>query len=340
MTKAAARALVIGRIADHLCEQPRDHPLRVAVDGITAAGKTTLAVELAAAIVERGRPSIHLSMDGFHHPREHRYRQGRDSALGYYQDAYDVEAFARLVLGPLGPDGDRRYRAAVLDLATDQPVVAEPLTAPADAVLLVDGSFLQHPELVGLWDETVFVETSFDAARERGAHRDQLTFGGVESARQALDQRYHAAGRIYLADADPAASATVVIGNDDVTAPVLRRIGGPATSTVQLFSYGTLQLADVQLATFGRLLNGNPDLLPGHRLDQVAITDQDVVAVSGSAGHPIVSPSGRPDDRVAGTAFTISTTELAGADTYEVASYRRARVSLGSGVPAWVYLAR
>ncbi|WP_327341046.1 hypothetical protein OG384_37395 (plasmid) [Streptomyces sp. NBC_01324] len=76
------RDQVIGRIADHLTAQDPGHPLRVAVDGITAAGKTTLARALVSAVAGRGRPALHLSMDGFHHPRAHRHRQGRDSAVG------------------------------------------------------------------------------------------------------------------------------------------------------------------------------------------------------------------------------------------------------------------
>jgi uridine kinase len=56
----------------------------VSVDGITVAGKTTVAREFAAAVGERGRVAVHLSMDGFHHHRAHRHRQGWDSAIGYY----------------------------------------------------------------------------------------------------------------------------------------------------------------------------------------------------------------------------------------------------------------
>jgi uridine kinase len=197
----------------------------VAVDGITAAGKTTLARELAAAVSDRGRPAIHLSMDGFHHPRAHRHRQGRDSAVGYYQDAYDFPAFARAVLTPLGPGGDRRYRSRIIDLAGDRQIDEPPLTAPADAVLVVDGSFLQRGELAHLWDEVVFADTSFPVARGRGTRRDAGLLGGLEDAEKAFDNRYHAACRHYLAEVDPVAHAGIVIGNDDVDHPDLRRLG-------------------------------------------------------------------------------------------------------------------
>jgi len=52
------RERVLGRIADHLAARELGHPLRVAVDGVTAAGKTTLARELAAAVA--GTPVIDL----------------------------------------------------------------------------------------------------------------------------------------------------------------------------------------------------------------------------------------------------------------------------------------
>ena len=105
-----------------------------------------------------------------------------------------------------------------------------------------------------------------------------------------------------------------------------------------LFSYGTLQQDDVQRATFGRLLTGAADVLPGCSQDRVAIEDPRVVATSGKTHHPIVRHSGRPVDRVAGTVFEISDAELAQADAYEVAAYRRVAVTLASGLAAWVYV--
>jgi uridine kinase len=334
----APRVRVLGRIADHLVARQPGHPLRVAVDGVTAAGKTTFARELAAAVTARGRTAIHLSMDGFHHPRAHRHRQGRDSSAGYYADAYDFPTFAATVLDPLGPGGDRRYRERILDLASDTAVDEPPVTAPQDAVLVVDGSFLQR-ELAGRWDEVVFVDTAFEVALDRGTRRDAAAFGGTEQAAGAFEQRYHAACRRYLAEVDPRSGATIVVGNDDVTRPVLHRIGGRDGATVRLFSYGTLQLPTVQVEHFGRVLTGEPDALPGHRQDWVTITDPAVVAASGTDRHPIVRPTGDPEDTTEGTVLTLTTEELAAADLYEVDDYRRTHIRLASGIGSWVYLA-
>ena len=76
-------------------------------------------------------------------------------------------AIAALLLAPLGPSGDRQYRTASFDLDADQPIQQEPRTAAEDAILIVDGTFLQRPELQNHWDITVFVRNSAEVADDR-----------------------------------------------------------------------------------------------------------------------------------------------------------------------------
>lgn len=109
-------------------------------------------------------------------------------------------------------------------------------------------------------------------------------------------------------------------------------------STIRLFSYGTLRSAEVQLATFGRLLDGTPDALPGFTISLVEITDPDVIATSGTNLHPVVVPTDDATAHVPGTVFSITEAELLAADTYEVADYHRIHVRLRSGIHAWVYV--
>ncbi len=111
-----------------------------------------------------------------------------------------------------------------------------------------------------------------------------------------------------------------------------------SAASVHLFSYGTLRQAQVQMASFGRLPEGWEDALPGYRLGRLEITDPDVLAKSQARFHPIAEPSPDLDDEVAGTVFQITPAELAAADAYEVADYRRVRLRLKSGLNAWVYV--
>jgi gamma-glutamylcyclotransferase (GGCT)/AIG2-like uncharacterized protein YtfP len=108
--------------------------------------------------------------------------------------------------------------------------------------------------------------------------------------------------------------------------------------TVLLFSYGTLQLDEVQLSSFGRLLEGHADAMVGYRQSLIEITDPDVIRTSGKRFHPIVEASDNPGDEVKGRVFRITDAELKAADDYEVSDYKRIEVLLRSGSFAWVYV--
>jgi gamma-glutamylcyclotransferase (GGCT)/AIG2-like uncharacterized protein YtfP len=107
---------------------------------------------------------------------------------------------------------------------------------------------------------------------------------------------------------------------------------------VYLFSYGTLQQDEVQMSSFGRLLKGADDALPGYQQTMVEITDPEVLRTSGKKFHPIVVPSDNHADAIPGKVFEISEAELAAADAYEVSDYKRVLVRLKSGIDAWVYV--
>jgi len=120
-------------------------------------------------------------------------------------------------------------------------------------------------------------------------------------------------------------------------------LSGPSKrsrSTVALFSYGTLQQREVQLATYGRGLEGTPDTLPGYRLASLIISDPLVVELSGKPAHMIARASGAADDRIEGVVFEVSEAELAATDRYEVDVYARAEVTLESGRVAWAYVGK
>ena len=107
---------------------------------------------------------------------------------------------------------------------------------------------------------------------------------------------------------------------------------------VALFSYGTLQLPAVQRATYGRLLEGEADALPGYRLQPLDISDPEVVRLSGQAVHTIAVATGDDADRVPGMVFRLIQAELEATDAYEVDAYGRVEARLESGRTAWVYV--
>jgi gamma-glutamylcyclotransferase (GGCT)/AIG2-like uncharacterized protein YtfP len=108
--------------------------------------------------------------------------------------------------------------------------------------------------------------------------------------------------------------------------------------TVSLFSYGTLQQPEVQIANYGRILSGAPDLLRGYRLAPLEISDLQVVAISGKGLHSIACATGSAEDCIPGMLFEISEAELDATDAYEVDVYARIEAVLESGRTAWVYV--
>ncbi|MCC5995732.1 MAG: hypothetical protein JJU18_05110 [Oceanicaulis sp.] len=214
----SCRALMLEDLSRAIARLRPAHTCRVAVDGRTASGKTTLADELGAALRALGRPVIRTSVDRFHRPRAERYRRGRFSAQGYLDDARDLQALQDMLLHPLGPDGDGRFQLESFDLEADRPAHAPLMTAEPGSVLIVDGSFLQRPVIDACWDVTVFVEVSEAIAEARGLARDANT----PDAQRLYAERYMPAFRLYDARRQPAASADAVWNNEAFDAPVLQ----------------------------------------------------------------------------------------------------------------------
>jgi uridine kinase len=212
---------VIAAVAKELLARPRTHPLRIGVDGRTAAGKTSFADELAAALRSAGGEVVRATIDEFHQPAAIRHRQGRFSPAGYYEDARDLAALRRLLLEPCGPNGNRLVVTRAFDLDSDQPALAEPRRIADDGLLVVDGTFLQRPELGGLWDVILYLKASADEARRRGIARDHAALGGEALTSRLYDERYEPAFARYANACDPERGADLLIDHEDPSRPRL-----------------------------------------------------------------------------------------------------------------------
>jgi uridine kinase len=168
----------LARVAE-LIPDHSDACVIVGIDGVDGAGKTTFADALAAAL---DRPVVRISVDDFHQPEKVRYRRGRDSAAGFWLDAFDYERLNADVFRPLR--AERRYRPAARDLRTDQALDVPWQTAPPGAVV-------------------VFLDVPFEVAGRRLHKRD-----GVRPL-----ERYVGASLLYFAQCDPIRNADLVIDN-------------------------------------------------------------------------------------------------------------------------------
>lgn len=211
------RGELLNDIAETILNLPRHHTVRVGVDGVDGAGKTTFADELAKILETSDRTIIRASVDGFHNPKSTRYRLGRDSPQGFFLDSYNYPELKAALLEPLSPSGIGRYRTAAFDHRANSPVSAPEEEAAPGAILIFDGIFLHRLELRGYWDFSIFLEVGFDVSIPRGAQRGE----GSPDPQAAENYRYVAGQKIYLQECQPRRRATLVINNENLAAPYL-----------------------------------------------------------------------------------------------------------------------
>ncbi len=195
-------------------QKQKDKPLRIAVNGIEGTGKTTFVEAFCAYLQEMALEAIHISIDGFHYNKKHRYQQGRNSAKGYYEDSYDENSFVTKVLVESQKERPH-YTFATHDLESDAYLDLKPIKISNKAILITDGAYLLKPAFLEHWDFKIYLYADFEVAMKRGVHRDREVLGGEEATEKKFLERYHAASKIYLEACQPKEQADWIIDVND-----------------------------------------------------------------------------------------------------------------------------
>lgn len=191
-----------------------DGVFMVGIDGIDAAGKTTFAMTLSNELRKRNHKVIEGSMDGFHNPREKRYRFGRDSPEGYYRDSFDVEALKSRLLEPLM--NGLTYRTVVFDYRADTSVYETLRKTPKDAILVFEGVFSFREALRGFWDFMIYLDISPEESLRRGVERDP---GEETEIERKYKVRYLPSQELYKAESKPLEVAHIIVDYNDPENP-------------------------------------------------------------------------------------------------------------------------
>jgi uridine kinase len=203
-----------------------NRPLRVAIDGRGASGKTVLANELASTIIVRkpGMEILRPSVDGFHHNRERRYRQGEYSATGYYEDAYDYQTLIDHLLAPLsGTVFPVLCRQVSHDVRTDMADIAALTSISANSILLFDGVFLFRRKLNSYWDFRILLDVDAETSISRALTRDGGVSGPADVVRKKYELRYEAAWQIYVREEHPELQVDLIVDNRDIFDPKITK---------------------------------------------------------------------------------------------------------------------
>jgi uridine kinase len=218
------RQRLLDDLADRILALRLGHPARVGIDGHSAAGKTTLSDELADALrAKTARPVLRVMADHFKRHVDLRTQYPPGSPENYYHEMFDADALRDELLAPLGPGGSRRYRTQIMNLRGTVPVDSGVELAADDAILLVDGGFLQKPVLADYWDLCVYVHVEVADVLRRGTQRDQAWMDSPEAAAHRYSTYYIPGELLYLAEIRPAERADIVVDNRDFEAPRILR---------------------------------------------------------------------------------------------------------------------
>lgn len=215
--RSSARDRVLERVASGVLEVvDRCGRARIGVDGRDGAGKTRFADELAT-VLSTDVQTVRATIDHFHHPKQVRYRRGRGSPEGFYLDSYDLETLRHSLLDPAGARGSGQLLLGVWDVEADAPRPSRRAQVGERAVLVVDGIFLHRPELRDVWEASVYL----DVDPAQGLARCAARGDGVADLHDPRNRRYVEGQELYHRSCRPAASASWVIDNRDLAAPVL-----------------------------------------------------------------------------------------------------------------------
>jgi uridine kinase len=214
---------IVDRLGELASCRP-SHPVRVGVDGRSAAGKTTFADRLAAVADASGRNVVRASIDDFHPPGHKRRHYTVET---YYDFAFDYGRFRSWVLDPLGPGGDRRCRLAYRDSFNDVPASSRVVTVPDDGILIVDGAFLLRPELSPGLDLVIWLHVPFEVMVNRAVVRDTAWVGDADQVWRRYTQHWIPLHELYERLSKGPEHADLVIDNSHPEHPKVLRASWP-----------------------------------------------------------------------------------------------------------------
>jgi uridine kinase len=220
---SAARLRALDQVAGSVCAVGSTR-IRVIVDGLTGAGKSTFADELAAAIRSQGRSTLRASLDDFKHPWRHAREHGYDrmTGEGYYRNPHDFASAQTLLLQPAGPSGTGTVALCAYDPLTGVDRRQVTVDAPGNACLVVDGVFGMRPEYDAYWEVRIWLRVDPATALARGIRRD-TDLEGYEEAVRLHATRFAVGEQLYVDEVQPANKADIVIDNTEIDIPVVKR---------------------------------------------------------------------------------------------------------------------
>lgn len=184
----------------------------IAIDAADTAERVDFAGHLAEVLEENDRRVFRASMRFFERPQTDQDASEPDRELRRYRSGSDDSALRRVLVEPFRLGGSAGFVLSHRDPDTGAWIQPSWHTAPQDAVLILDGDFMNRPEVHDLWSYSVLLESAQSAQSEQSEQSAELGESAAPSAAAAA----------YRAEVSPRDVVTAVIDNTDPAAPTRR----------------------------------------------------------------------------------------------------------------------
>ncbi|MEJ3403306.1 hypothetical protein WDJ51_01040 [Rathayibacter sp. YIM 133350] len=169
---ATPRVRFLRGLADEILQNYGRGRVIIAIDGALRSGKSEFGDDLAAVFAERGHPAFRASLEHFHRTRQAQAGFGPDTAERYFRYGFDYSLLRRVLIDPFRLAGSAGFVTAAFDPSRDKPIEPKWQTGPADAALIIDGRFINRPELRGAWNWSLWIDGGTPDEADDLYHRD------------------------------------------------------------------------------------------------------------------------------------------------------------------------
>jgi uridine kinase len=190
---------------------PGHRPL-LAISGIDASGKTTVATAVAEALDARGHRCALISLDDWRTPAAVRFDDA-DPAATFLDHAYRFDDLFNTLLTPLVRDGRIDLAMTRYPSGSNEPESHHVTFAPID-VVLVEGIFLFKAGTRERFDRRYWIDCPEEVALGRALARNQERRSPAD-LQHDYETIYQPAQRLHVERDDPVACADLVVSSGD-----------------------------------------------------------------------------------------------------------------------------
>lgn len=185
----------------------KNRPLIVGIDGLSGAGKTTLAKKIEQEIINNNCQVVTFHLDDHIVERNKRYKTVHDEWYEYYYLQWDVKSLTTNLFEQLHNSCNNIF-LPFYDNFSDSTSTKQ-IRVASDSIVLIEGIFIQRQHWRGFYDFIIFLDCPHELRYERALNRDSY-IGNYQARLNKYQRRYWLGEKHYLDTVKPIKMADLV----------------------------------------------------------------------------------------------------------------------------------